>query len=86
MPPRVRTGYVVGAKAVARSAGRDLARVHVANDAPEAVTSPIRRLAAEWGLPVDDTSSCAALGGRCGLGRPVAALGELKFPGIPADS
>jgi hypothetical protein len=84
-PPRARPGYLIGAKVVARSGGRDLARVHLARDAPESVVSPVRRLAAAWHVPVTNADS-TTLGRRCGLDHPVAALGELKAPGDPADS
>lgn len=85
VPSRVGTGFLVGAKALLRSGGRGVARVHLAADAPETVTSPVRRLAASRDIPVVEAGSSEALGGLCGLDRPVAALGELKVGSGPAD-
>lgn len=84
-PPRVGAGFVVGAKALLRTGGRDVARVHLADDAPERVTSPVRLLAASRDIPVVEGGTSEALADMCGLDRPVAALGVLKVDFSPAD-
>ncbi|MDQ1710922.1 MAG: hypothetical protein QOE45_372 [Frankiaceae bacterium] len=76
IPPNV----VVGARAAVRAAtdGRPVAALVIASDAPREETDPVRRVAAERSLVLIETDSALALGARCGLRRPVAALAELR--------
>jgi ribosomal protein L7Ae-like RNA K-turn-binding protein len=77
--PRIPPGFVVGAKAVLRAAAEGpVRRIVVARDAPAAATEPVRRLAKERALALVEVASSAELGARCGIGRPVAAVAELR--------
>jgi ribosomal protein L30E len=76
IPPNV----VVGARAAVRAAveGRPVAALVVASDAPASETDPVREAARAHALVLIETDSALALGARCGLRRPVAALAELR--------
>jgi len=76
--PKIPPGFVVGAKAVLRTAeGKRLRRVIVASDAPPAATEPVRRLAREHAVTLVEVPSSSELGRFCGLPRPVAAAAQV---------
>jgi hypothetical protein len=78
--PAIPPNVVVGARAAMRAAteGTDVVALVIATDAPAAETDPVRRVAAERSLVLIEADSALALGARCGLRRPVAALAELR--------
>jgi ribosomal protein L7Ae-like RNA K-turn-binding protein len=77
--PAIPPNVVVGARAAVRAATEgNVAALVIATDAPAAETDPVRQVAAERSLVLIEADSALALGARCGLRRPVAALAELR--------